>query len=214
MSEAAVPSTYIAPIETEYKGYRFRSRLEARWAVFFDTLGIEWEYEVEGFQKGGDVRYLPDFFLPKTQTWIEVKGSTEKLHEDRRKLEPALIKPSLLPHFDESHEWDDGKISDTTRGLIILGNVPESIHGITLHPIIRQASFLPEDTCLLWSWCAFEGLDIRVYQEFGSVLGYLTRDPVPWCVDYFQFRTPYGIEKVASAYHAARRARFEYGGSP
>lgn len=25
-------------IETEYKGYRFRSRLEARWAVFFDTL--------------------------------------------------------------------------------------------------------------------------------------------------------------------------------
>jgi hypothetical protein len=24
-------------IETHYKGYRFRSRLEARWAVFFDT---------------------------------------------------------------------------------------------------------------------------------------------------------------------------------
>jgi len=25
-------------IETEYKWYRFRSRTEARWAVFFDTL--------------------------------------------------------------------------------------------------------------------------------------------------------------------------------
>ena len=30
-------------IETKYKGFRFRSRLEARWAVFFDALGIEWE---------------------------------------------------------------------------------------------------------------------------------------------------------------------------
>ena len=31
----------IAAIETKYKGYRFRSRLEARWAVFFDALGIK-----------------------------------------------------------------------------------------------------------------------------------------------------------------------------
>lgn len=37
----------IKPIETVYKGYRFRSRLEARWAVFFDAQGIEWEYEPE-----------------------------------------------------------------------------------------------------------------------------------------------------------------------
>jgi hypothetical protein len=31
-------STEIKAIETSYKGYRFRSRLEARWAVFFDAL--------------------------------------------------------------------------------------------------------------------------------------------------------------------------------
>jgi hypothetical protein len=30
-------------------GYRFRSRLEARWAVFFDVAGIPWQYEPEGF---------------------------------------------------------------------------------------------------------------------------------------------------------------------
>ena len=40
----------IKPIETVYNGYRFRSRLEARWAVFFDTLGIEYEYEKEGYE--------------------------------------------------------------------------------------------------------------------------------------------------------------------
>lgn len=38
----------ITPIETIYKGYRFRSRLEARWAVFMDACGADWEYEPEG----------------------------------------------------------------------------------------------------------------------------------------------------------------------
>lgn len=32
-------------ITTIYKNIQFRSRLEARWAVFFDTLNIEWKYE-------------------------------------------------------------------------------------------------------------------------------------------------------------------------
>ena len=51
----------IKPIETIYNGYRFRSRLEARWAVFFDALGIEYEYEPEGFEIESGLRYLPDF---------------------------------------------------------------------------------------------------------------------------------------------------------
>ena len=60
-------------IETHYKGYRFRSRLEARWAVFFDALGIEWDYEPEGFELGNGERYLPDFFLPKFDGGILVE---------------------------------------------------------------------------------------------------------------------------------------------
>lgn len=63
---------FIKPIETLYKGYRFRSRLEARWAVFFDDLGIKWEYEKEGFDIAG-VRYLPDFWLSTVNMWAEVK---------------------------------------------------------------------------------------------------------------------------------------------
>lgn len=53
----------IKPIETTYNGYRFRSRLEARWAVFFDTLGIRYEYEPEGFEMSNGIKYLPDFCL-------------------------------------------------------------------------------------------------------------------------------------------------------
>lgn len=53
-------------IETRYKGYRFRSRLEARWAVFFDALGIKWEYEPEGYDLGEAGWYLPDFIDRKS----------------------------------------------------------------------------------------------------------------------------------------------------
>lgn len=52
--------TNLRAIETRYAGCRFRSRLEARWAVFFDTLGLAWEYEPEGFQLA-EGPYLPDF---------------------------------------------------------------------------------------------------------------------------------------------------------
>lgn len=67
-------------IETRYKGYRFRSRLEARWAVFFDALGVSWEYEPEGFELPGGVRYLPDFRLNnvhKRTIYAEVKASKQ-----------------------------------------------------------------------------------------------------------------------------------------
>jgi hypothetical protein len=70
----------IKPIETNYKGYRFRSRLEARWAVFFDTWGVKWEYEPEGFSLPHG-KYLPDFWLPEWNAWFEVKpegGITER----------------------------------------------------------------------------------------------------------------------------------------
>lgn len=64
----------IKSIETVYNGYRFRSRLEARWAIFFDTAGIKYEYEYNGWNLHG-TWYLPDFWLPELDTWAEVKGS-------------------------------------------------------------------------------------------------------------------------------------------
>lgn len=63
----------IKSVETRYKNYRFRSRLEARWAVFFDIADIPWEYEPQGYVIDGRP-YLPDFLLTECQTWIEVKG--------------------------------------------------------------------------------------------------------------------------------------------
>ena len=61
-------------LESTYKNQKFRSRLEARFAIFFDALGCEWQYEPEGFRLPSG-NYLPDFYLPKVEggAWIEVK---------------------------------------------------------------------------------------------------------------------------------------------
>jgi len=73
----------IKPIQTYFKGYKFRSRLEARWAVFFECAGIRWIYEHEGFVINGKP-YLADFFLPELG-YFEVKGRydyDDKLMQD------------------------------------------------------------------------------------------------------------------------------------
>lgn len=66
-------ATEIKAIETVYNGYRFRSRLEARWAVFFDSAGIEYQYEPEGFVLSNGECYLPDFYLPQFHMYAEIK---------------------------------------------------------------------------------------------------------------------------------------------
>lgn len=66
---------HLEAIETHYNGHRFRSRIEARWAVFFDELGVEWEYEKEGYTLSDGTKYLPDFWLPESATFVEVKGA-------------------------------------------------------------------------------------------------------------------------------------------
>ena len=63
----------IQAIETIYRGYRFRRRLEARWAVYFDLMNIPWEYEFEGYRLSTGENYLPDFYLPEVSVAVEIK---------------------------------------------------------------------------------------------------------------------------------------------
>ncbi len=78
----------MTPIQTTYKGYRFRSRLEARWAVFFDALGLAWEYEAEGYRFDDGMQYLPDFLMhDRVDYFVEIKGKATR---------DMLIKPSRL----------------------------------------------------------------------------------------------------------------------
>jgi len=56
-------------IPTIYAGVQFRSRLEAKWAAFFDLIGWRWEYEP--FDLAG---WIPDFLLiGASSVLVEVK---------------------------------------------------------------------------------------------------------------------------------------------
>lgn len=147
----------ITAIETEYKGYRFRSRLEARWAVFFDALGIKWQYEPEGFEKdvkGRIIRYLPDFYLPETGTWVEVKwrwndrDAVDTFHMiDVDTGSPLWHMGVNLNHFSVSrtYEEDHGiKRCQACFGLLLLGDIPDVDHGACWHPMLVPHEFTME----------------------------------------------------------------------
>lgn len=117
-------------IPTIYRGVQFRSRSEARWAVFFDELHVAWEYEPRGYEFDG-VRYLPDFWLPGVLSrgklggvFFEVKGDEPTRHEILKaaglsygSMRPVVIAsagpnpPSLELLIEvvrsESDAWDD-----------------------------------------------------------------------------------------------------------
>lgn len=90
----------LKPIETRHNGYHFRSRNEARWAVLFDSMGIQYEYEPEGFELICGP-YLPDFWLPYPDDlnfsgypgaghWVEVKGTEPTQHEITKLLHLSI----------------------------------------------------------------------------------------------------------------------------
>lgn len=106
------------PIETVYDGYRFRSRLEAKWACFFDAAKIRYVYEPEGYELGEGKRYLPDFYLPDVRTrrderkgvYIEVKGVMSDYDKERIRL----------------FAYGGKEGGDIKNKIVIIGNVPTS----------------------------------------------------------------------------------------
>lgn len=60
-------------IPAKYDGIQYRSRTEARWARFFDMISVPFDYEREGYSTSSGW-YVPDFWLPRSQCWIEIKG--------------------------------------------------------------------------------------------------------------------------------------------
>ncbi|MGB3206313.1 MAG: hypothetical protein WBB28_15090 [Crinalium sp.] len=68
----------VSAIPTRYNGNDFASRLEARWAVFWDYLNVRYHYEPLGYRR------FPDFFLPDLQMWVEIKPNLRILDEDER----------------------------------------------------------------------------------------------------------------------------------
>lgn len=186
----------IRPIETWYAGCRFRSRLEARYAVFFDHIGARWEYEPQGFSINGRP-YLPDFLLPECGVWIEVKGSEDDL-DHTLMLEAAAVLPETTQSLWQPRLLLLGPIPDAPpKGdLAWLGLAPEEIDG---------------EVMAFGDWWGFG--------EFPSSKRLARIDtsgatPDQW--DGGEWLTPstdadLSAPGVPAAYRAARAARFEHG---
>lgn len=210
----------IQAIETRYAGHRFRSRLEARWAVFFNALGIKWQYEPQGFRVGHDQRpYLPDFFLTEAQLWVEVKGSEDALDMDL--LVSASVAHSGLPR--DPNGTPNADPSHAGPRLLILGPVPESRY-LNVQPTHAVLSFWKGD---VRQECAWFDADGTVVHEVGS-LGLVGSDApeVCWASRGNDWGNLTGVgtiifdndtrdietqRRVGDAYRAARSARFEHG---
>ncbi len=169
-------------IETKYRGCRFRSRLEARWAVFFDALKIRWEYEVEGFELNDGSWYLPDFWLPTFGggMFVEVKPSGDD--------------------FDKAKQFckDSGKtvwLAEGTpdiRAYIVIEPMPED-RGVGIDAEIWDWPGIPNADSAqgenrMFSYPGYENHDLSISPACWSMLGATFLDAV----------------------EAARSARFEF----
>lgn len=67
--------------------------------MFFDSLGLRWEYEPEGYELGGGVRYLPDFLLVDLRCWVEIKGSEGDYDRDASEKAERLAAGTGMPVF-------------------------------------------------------------------------------------------------------------------
>lgn len=182
----------IKAIETLYDGYRFRSRLEARWAVFFDHLDLKWDYEPEGFEtKAG--WYLPDFRLryPEGEVWW------------------AEVKP-YLPS-DGTGEWDRMlSFSKSVKGhLLILDGTPAEKMYWTMDMIAGRVNRLGDPA-------GDDFGDPQRDDRYGYALSsYKSR---PWHDEHSNFWGPDDLivrgPELDLAVAAARGARFEHGERP
>lgn len=218
----------ITALETSYASCRFRSRLEARWAVFFDTLGVKWEYEPQGYDvptATGSQPYLPDFRLPDLSMFVEVKGEANRLDV------------GLLADFTRAHR---------EMFTVVLGDVPTIRAGhIPLHAMFtknfdvvdgQEPSIVP---VMNKAFVALDKLGDDDQEAVRQLLRHYERQQVICHRAYFIHNKnwvvlmPHGLPflfptaeqilnpgstwtvlplvKIESAYTAARSARFEHG---
>jgi hypothetical protein len=179
----------IKAIETYYDGRLFRSRLEARWAVFFKTLVVEYEYEPEGFFLDNGLKYLPDFRVQcfglrgrrdaePFDLYIEVKGLMDEESYAKiilfSKHHPILI-VNKIPEPHCSFDWNS----------LSAGN---GMNGFSIYPF--NYSTIDGDY-----FGAYPAAHDGKFYLMGDSMDYIRNDDVP---------------NIEFAYTAARTARFEH----
>lgn len=192
----------IKAIETVYNGYRFRSRLEARWAVFFDALNVPYEYEPEGFWTpyGG---YLPDFR-------VKCYGNRGSCCSDP---------------YDLYIEVKGNMTQDDAEKITAFANLTSNCYGLAENPVLIVGNIPPAgfstEGYLLGAYEKMNGIDIYPFNYHLIDGDYFAAYPAAdehgnfylWGDDS-NYINREDIARVESAYLKARQARFEHGEKP
>jgi len=128
-------------IPTFYRAQTFRSRLEARWAVFMDVLDVRWYYEYEGFELESG-RYVPDFWLPDLNRWLEIKP----LGFDPWGKDAGSRDAKRCSEFQETH-----------RLVIFAGSPDEQDSGHDWNWYENPSGYVAGDHHYLWCKCPMCG---------------------------------------------------------
>jgi hypothetical protein len=80
----------IPAIRTRLNDVLYASKTEAQWVIFFNEMGLRFEYEPAYFTLPGGIVYRPDFWLPQVKWFAEVKPFDGDQTEFRRKTK-ALV---------------------------------------------------------------------------------------------------------------------------
>lgn len=196
-------SKKIKPINTFYDGHWFRSRLEARWAVVFKTLGVPYEYEPEGFDLGDGLYYLPDFRVQcygkrgscnskPFDLYIEVKGKMSDTDAEK------------IRRFCDFQETQPGWCPVPRNPLLIVHMIPQ----IGCATDYALSEFNMGGGLYPFNYETIDGDDFPAYPAatkdgrfylFGGDSNYINEKDE---------------RRMESAYLNARCARFEFGDTP
>jgi hypothetical protein len=208
----------IKAIETRYAGCRFRSRLEARWARFFDHLRIPWEYEPEGFETTAGP-YLPDFRIKIPQIkdwghhqWLEAKPDNAPADPRHAAFAAAIADPVIVAR-GLPRDYDAQLLGH--RSPLMAYNVNDREPWPVAFCDSVDLSFM-QSYCALGDnrhWCQ-EAMNHTLAGETCHLALYghhpadeQRPDVFPGYMTYPPFLAP----AIDDAYAAARSARFEHG---
>lgn len=211
----------IQAIETSYNGYRFRSRLEARWAVFFDAIDQKYRYETEGYVLSG-IPYLPDFQILsepgingygdmiETAEFVEIKPTDPTRQEWNKAVLLASESGNTVNIFagDPDIDVEIYQICSDIMG----GELPEFLTNIPSYAADKTIAMPPYTwSHAYWKQC------VRCLRVQLVNIWMTDPDGVDTCI--YCSAEKRGLLDVASpdllkAYRAARSARFEFGETP
>lgn len=181
----------LQPRKTEYNGTVFRSRSEARWAIFFDALGVQWVYELRHYDFGVKVVWDDDEFREYLRDALDEaywdEDPDEIIHQAyRERYERRLYLPDFwLPTFahwveikGKAPTWEE---QTKARELARFSGKPVTILWNHIYPD-------PNKPDAIWGDCT------EIYGGDINIIALLAIE--------------YGVRNLDRAFAAARHAHF------